>query len=144
MRMSLPIARAAVFEALDRKPKKGRGWKGLARIIAENAVIKSKTEAKNIVRNFLFQCHPKVWEKFSKDFWRSEGWRRLRYETIKRHGAKCQCCGRNPRQDGIKLHVDHIKPRSEYPELALDPDNLQVLCEDCNLGKLDRDTVDWR
>jgi hypothetical protein len=32
-------------------------------------------------------------------------------------------------------HIDHIKPRSKYPELELDEDNLQVLCKDCNYGK---------
>jgi hypothetical protein len=33
------------------------------------------------------------------------------------------------------LHVDHIKPVSKYPELKLEFDNLQILCENCNLGK---------
>ncbi|MFK8185415.1 MAG: HNH endonuclease [Phormidesmis sp.] len=32
-------------------------------------------------------------------------------------------------------HIDHIKPISRYPNLALDPDNLQILCADCNLTK---------
>ncbi|MFC6439812.1 HNH endonuclease [Bowmanella sp. JS7-9] len=34
------------------------------------------------------------------------------------------------------LHVDHVKPRAKFPELALDINNLQILCETCNLGKL--------
>jgi X-X-X-Leu-X-X-Gly heptad repeat protein len=42
------------------------------------------------------------------------------------------------------LHVDHIKPRSLYPARALDPENLQVLCRDCNLGKSNKDATDWR
>jgi hypothetical protein len=37
------------------------------------------------------------------------------------------------------LHVDHVKPRSKYPELALDLDNLQILCAACNTRKGDRD-----
>lgn len=37
-----------------------------------------------------------------------------------------------------------MKPRSKYPELALDPDNLQVLCKACNLGKLAWDETDFR
>ena len=36
---------------------------------------------------------------------------------------------------GVVLHVDHIKPRSKFPELELSLDNTQVLCADCNLGK---------
>ena len=42
------------------------------------------------------------------------------------------------------LEVDHIKPRSTHPELALDFDNLQVLCHDCNQGKGNRDDFAWR
>lgn len=53
------------------------------------------------------------------------------------------CCGANP-SDGVKMHVDHIKPRSKFPELALVLDNLQILCEDCNLGKSNKDETDWR
>jgi 5-methylcytosine-specific restriction endonuclease McrA len=55
----------------------------------------------------------------------------------------CELCGAGP-SPGHPLHVDHIKPRSRYPELELDPSNLQVLCEDCNLGKSNTDAIDWR
>lgn len=78
-----------------------------------------------------------------KDFYVSDEWRSIRYEALKLHGARCQCCGMSPKEGKI-MHVDHIKPRSKYPELALDVTNLQVLCEDCNLGKMARDETDWR
>lgn len=42
------------------------------------------------------------------------------------------------------LNVDHVKPRKFYPELALDLDNLQVLCALCNHGKGNSDATDWR
>lgn len=42
------------------------------------------------------------------------------------------------------MHVDHIKPRSKYPELELEFTNLQILCADCNLGKRNHDSIDWR
>lgn len=42
------------------------------------------------------------------------------------------------------MHVDHIKPVCTHPELCLDPENLQVLCDDCNLGKGSSDCTDWR
>jgi 5-methylcytosine-specific restriction endonuclease McrA len=42
------------------------------------------------------------------------------------------------------MHVDHIKPRSKYPALELAEDNLQVLCELCNIGKSNTNETDWR
>ena len=42
------------------------------------------------------------------------------------------------------MHVDHIKPRKLYPALALDVNNLQILCEVCNHGKGNWDMTDWR
>jgi 5-methylcytosine-specific restriction endonuclease McrA len=78
----------------------------------------------------------------SVEFYNSGAWRELRYRTLKRHGARCQCCGSSGHT--AVLHVDHIKPRWRYPHLELDPDNLQVLCVDCNLGKKGWDETDWR
>jgi hypothetical protein len=76
-------------------------------------------------------------------FYNSEEWRRVRYLALRSHGGACQCCGATPSR-GFPLHVDHVKPRSKYPELELDIDNLQVLCADCNLGKGAWDETDWR
>ena len=70
-------------------------------------------------------------------------WRKIRYQALKLHGAKCQCCGAT-RKEGAIIQVDHIKPRSRFPELELKLSNLQVLCRDCNLGKRARDETDWR
>lgn len=71
-------------------------------------------------------------------FYSSNAWRKLRYSVLRDSEGKCVICGVSAKE-GAKLHVDHIKPRSKYPELALDPANLQVLCDDCNIGKLDTD-----
>jgi 5-methylcytosine-specific restriction endonuclease McrA len=40
--------------------------------------------------------------------------------------------------------MDHIKPRSKYPHLALDINNLQPACADYNTGKGNWDSTDWR
>lgn len=81
-------------------------------------------------------------EILSKDFYQSREWRQVRYEALRKHGGRCLCCGRGSKQ-GVILHVDHIRPRSLYPELALSVNNLQILCEDCNLGKSNHDAVEW-
>lgn len=73
-------------------------------------------------------------------FYFSDEWRKLRYQVIKANGRKCQACGTSSKE----IHVDHIKPRSKFPELSLEFSNLQVLCIDCNFGKSNTDQTDWR
>lgn len=77
-------------------------------------------------------------------FYSSKEWRKLRYQVLRKYSAECMCCGRSKKEHNIVIHVDHIKPRSKYPHLALDFQNLQLLCEDCNLGKSNIDETDWR
>ena len=77
-------------------------------------------------------------------FYSSQPWRRARTAVLNKYGAECMTCGRSKKKHNIVVHVDHIKPRSTYPELELDENNLQILCEDCNLGKGNRDEIDWR
>lgn len=80
----------------------------------------------------------------STEFLRTWAWRELRYATIKRYGPICMCCGATAKTSGEPIQVDHIKPRSLFPELALDPENTQVMCGPCNQGKSNKDFTDWR
>ena len=74
--------------------------------------------------------------KGGDNFYRSWEWKRARYEALRINGHRCQCCGWQPGDtESGHLVVDHIKPRRHYPKLALDVSNLQVLCNDCNMGK---------
>jgi len=76
------------------------------------------------------------------NFYQSREWLELRYLALQKHGRQCQCCGAVPPR--VVLHVDHIKPKSRYPELALVLSNLQILCEACNRGKSNKDDTDFR
>jgi hypothetical protein len=84
---------------------------------------------------------PKDYSK--ANFLKSYEWRKLRMEALIKYGRKCVCCGATP-ETGAVMNVDHIKPRKTHPELALDINNLQVLCSDCNHGKGNWDSTDWR
>lgn len=86
---------------------------------------------------------PSFFKEKKDSFYTSDEWRRLRYKALVRHGGRCQCCGATP-GPGTSLHVDHIVPRSKNRALELEIENLQVLCEACNLGKGASDTTDWR
>lgn len=66
-------------------------------------------------------------------------WKALRLQVINHYGANCMRCG-----SVDNINVDHIRPKSKYPELALDFDNLQVLCWSCNKEKNVHDETDYR
>lgn len=58
----------------------------------------------------------------------------LRYSILLRDRFTCKGCGRSPnRGDDIKLHVDHIVAIALGGKTV--PENLQTLCDECNLGK---------
>jgi 5-methylcytosine-specific restriction endonuclease McrA len=79
----------------------------------------------------------------SAEFLDSYEWRRVRMAALKLYGPVCQCCGASKAQ-GAVIHVDHIKPRKLFPQLALNVNNLQILCHECNHGKGNWDMTDWR
>jgi len=85
----------------------------------------------------------KIIKVTNDNFLTSYKWRKLRMEVLIKHGRRCQCCGATP-DTGAIMNVDHIKPRKLFPSLALDIDNLQVLCHECNHGKGNWDLTDWR
>lgn len=59
---------------------------------------------------------------------------RLRWTILQRDNFSCRKCGRSPAKDqNIILHVDHIIPWSKGGETVIE--NLETLCEQCNLGK---------
>ena len=59
----------------------------------------------------------------------------LRYDVMKRDHFRCTICGRSA-DDGVTLHVDHIKPVSKGGKTEMS--NLRTLCDYCNLGKSDK------
>jgi len=61
----------------------------------------------------------------------------LRLNVLSRDNFRCVYCGKSPATDiGIRLHIDHITPFSKGGKSELN--NLQTLCEECNLGKSDK------
>jgi hypothetical protein len=66
---------------------------------------------------------------------RAISWR-LRFLVFRRDDFKCRACGDSPAlHPGLVLHADHVVPWSNGGETVLD--NLQTLCEQCNIGKSD-------
>jgi len=58
----------------------------------------------------------------------------LRFKLFMRDRFRCLACGRSPATHlGIVLHADHILAVANGGKTILE--NLQTLCQDCNLGK---------
>ena len=106
---------------LDKRPKRVRN--------RERRQAKKKEKEKR-----------KAW---ADSFYRSWQWKELRYEVLKFYGSTCMLCGACS-LDGKRMVVDYTRPISKYPKLALDFHNCQVLCNDCNMGKGNKDESDWR
>ena len=65
----------------------------------------------------------------------------LRFLVLARDRGRCVLCGARA-DDGVRLHVDHIVPWSRSGRTVAE--NLQTLCDRCNLGKSNRSTQDFR
>lgn len=119
-----------------------------------------KTQSIRMLLNSIFSTLPKIgllqdngypfkWENLVilyvfdddyQDYWfrkkkprqRTHIPRGLRHEVFKRDNYTCQECGAT-KEDGAKLHIDHIIPVSKGGTDELD--NLQTLCDKCNLNK---------
>ena len=85
------------------------------------------------------ECYLRTKEKVQ------ERWRTLRLKVLNHYGAKCQCCGETQYEF---LAIDHknndgnvqrksLKTSTMYRYIIKNnyPDNLQVLCHNCNLAK---------
>ena len=64
---------------------------------------------------------------------------KLRLAVLRHDGYTCQECGANKSSDpDVVLQIDHIQPVAAGGQDEME--NLQVLCQDCNLGKSDDTT----
>ncbi|MYH69892.1 MAG: HNH endonuclease [Gammaproteobacteria bacterium] len=64
----------------------------------------------------------------------------MRFRVLERD-RRCLACGATP-ESGVRLHIDHVTPFSLGGRTV--EDNLQALCGDCNIGKGNRSSADFR
>ena len=103
-----------------------------------------KVQGKKAPKPYVYKKPLTITKKIATDidFYSSWEWKKVRYNVLLKYGRRCMCCGATP-PDAVMV-VDHIKPRKKYPELSLNIDNLQVLCNDCNMGKSNDNYTDFR
>lgn len=137
----------AVARVLERQPPKSKQarWamildfalsRGILTEMPKRIAVRSTPLPREIMPPAVYRASKAEFDAF----YRTPQWRRLRMEAFLKYGRRCACC----RAKNKPFHVDHIRPRSRYPHLELDLNNLQILCEDCNLGKGGWNAVDFR
>jgi 5-methylcytosine-specific restriction endonuclease McrA len=105
-------------------------------LILERYYAKPRSELKNRIE-LKFQELAKERQTLIEEqrkFYSSPEWINIRARVIREEGDVCSECNKiiHKKED---VTVDHIRPRSRYPELALNRDNLHVLCRKCNSSK---------
>jgi len=136
----------ALFGAVPKEPKNVRKAKRIVAKAIRTLGLTIVAPAPTSAPSAPSRPRPSTsdWDVYvnSADFLKSFEWRQLRLQAFKKYGRVCLCCGATP-GNGVVLNVDHVKSRRRFPHLALDIENLQVLCGDCNHGKANQ-TVDFR
>ncbi len=64
-------------------------------------------------------------------FYKSITWKRARVMALQRDHYLCQECLKAGRMT-MATEVHHVRPLEDYPDLALDLDNLESLCRRCH------------
>lgn len=84
-------------------------------------------------------------EEFQRDehFYLSPEWKEVRKQILRSQHHICYICNEFI-SDPFDLTVDHIKPKSKYPELSLELSNLKIACRSCNSAKGNKDMKDFR
>lgn len=81
--------------------------------------------------------------KHTQAFYATLAWKELSYRTRTRYPPRCMLCLK-PGSETNPLVCDHIKPLRFNWELRLDPNNMQILCNNCNIGKGSHCDADYR
>lgn len=80
-------------------------------------------------------------KKKANPFYHTRLWKNKRLEILERDNYECQWCaseGHVTSSNHSILEIDHIKELEDYPELALDDDNLRTLCKPCHNKRHER------
>lgn len=125
-----------------------KNWIGKTIKLDQSVITAGRNRMNNIKRKIEISelnmdKDPSYSSTKAKAFYHSDEWQFLRYKALQEAKGKCCLCGRSVK-DGIKLNVDHVVPLSVSWGLRNRLENLQVLCDDCNLGKSNKDITSWK
>lgn len=105
---------------------------------AKQKMIASKKWRKNSLESNKKNSESHKWERaYQRQWWK---WLYKKKQALKRDNRTCKECWF--REDDIMV-VDHIKPKSAFPELKFHLDNLSTLCPNCHARKTIREKRLW-
>ena len=105
---------------------------------AKQKMIASKKWKKQSEEHKRKNREANSWEKWNKrQWWKIIYWKK---QALKRDDYNCKKCWL--REPEIMV-VDHIKPKSIFPELSIDINNLQTLCPNCHARKTIKEKKQW-
>ena len=141
----ITLEQKSLFESLSESSVSKTKGRKLAKAVIVNNKKQTSASTAEMRRLEETSFNPNWTKEFiaSPEFLKTFQWCRVRMKALRKYGNTCMCCGAT-REDGVKICVDHIKPRKLFPKLALDINNLQILCDVCNLGKGNGFDIDWK
>lgn len=105
---------------------------------------RDKRSKKNYCSVFCYRKGGEIFENrgltpLDKRIRKSTKWEKWRNKVFERDNHICQICG----ERGGKLHPNHIKKFSDYPELRFGLENGITLCEKCHIGMVNHYEPKW-
>lgn len=130
-----------VFLQINNINTYGKNRHQKARIFLEyiNVAIPKKGDCLDILFNLYESSEFNILKAHNSRDINVVEWNNLRVKVFDKYGKVCLCC-----KSIDNICIDHIKPYSKYPELALDFENMQPLCRVCNSKKGNRSETDYR
>jgi len=99
---------------------------------ADNALV----ELREITAQINAKYEPRAQFNRWRDSEEGKLWKQKQYQA---QCGGCAMCGEPIKIKGS--HIDHIKPLSHFPHLAVDTQNLRITCPDCNIAKSNKITI---
>jgi len=96
------------------------------------------TELQEIATRINARHEPRAQFNRWRDSEEGKLWKQKQYQA-QRGCCAIAKCGKPIQLKGS--HIDHILPLSHFPRLAVDTQNLQITCPDCNIAKSNKITV---
>jgi hypothetical protein len=89
----------------------------------EKVIVKEKIVYRDIVKTVI----KREKRKTNPNIIQTKKYKEFRQKILERDNHKCQECG-----SSYRLQVHHLKPKSKYPELIMEPSNCITLCITCH------------